>query len=224
VEVELLQSWVEEVVFLEPAAAAAVAVAVAVVAGPGQRLESGLPPLKEMGATSQCHTSTAEMFPFFVPFSTGLCVDSHRHQHLKTDLFMHARVSIKKSAWAKVKTVESITRVFGHSGGLHDWYLLLFLSPESPPRRALRSRGKSTCCSHYSTSTTLLLRPSLHRGLRCRGSSRSSCCWLDLLLLHRPSTIIPSLLIGRSCCCCCCCCLTADRGGEGSLLEGGQPS
>jgi len=65
VEVKLLQSRMEEVVSLEPAVVVVVAVAVAVaaavlviVAGPVQRLESGLPPLKEMGATSQCNKSS----------------------------------------------------------------------------------------------------------------------------------------------------------------------
>ena len=206
---------------LEPAVVAvAVAAAVLViVAGPVQRLESGLPPLKEMGATSQCNKSSTHISHFFVSFLTGLCVVSHRHQHLER-IYAIACVLIKR-ACAKVETDRLITRIFGHSGGLHDWYLLLLLPPEIPLRRALRSRGESTRCSHYSTST-LLLRPSLHRGMRCRGSSRSSCCWLDLMLLHRPSSLVPSLLLGRSCCCCCCC-LTADRGGEGSLLEDGQP-
>jgi hypothetical protein len=64
VEVKLLQSRMEEVVSLEPVVVVvvvAVAVAAAVlviVAGPVQRLESGLPPLKEMGATSQCNKSS----------------------------------------------------------------------------------------------------------------------------------------------------------------------
>ena len=64
VEVKLLQSRMEEVASLEPVVvvvAVAVAVAAAVlviVAGPVQRLESGLPPLKEMGATSQCSKSS----------------------------------------------------------------------------------------------------------------------------------------------------------------------
>ena len=90
VEVKLLQSRMEEVVSLEPAVVVVVAVAVAVaaavlviVAGPVQRLESGLPPLKEMGATSQCNKSSTQISHFFVSFFTGLCVVSHRHQHLK---------------------------------------------------------------------------------------------------------------------------------------------